>query len=235
MSPAGWDKRFQDSTRGRIVGLLRRGPRSVDELASATALTDNAVRVHLAGLERDGLVRQAGVRRSGTAGKPASLYELAPTAEPMFSRAYVPTLQALVGALGEQLEPDELEAVMHETGTRIAQSLPAPEGDLDARVARAAALLEQLGGVLAPPENEGNAIVIRGLGCPLGAVTAHAPAACHALESLVSTLVGAPVTERCERGDRPRCTFIVDRGRGGVASPHRDLELEITDADATGG
>jgi predicted ArsR family transcriptional regulator len=58
-------ERFFGSTRGRLVRLLRGAARTVEELAAALALTDNAVRAHLATLERDGLVQQAGVRRGG--------------------------------------------------------------------------------------------------------------------------------------------------------------------------
>ncbi len=46
---------FFKSTRGQIVGLLRRGVGTVEELASELEVTDNAVRAHLATLERDGL------------------------------------------------------------------------------------------------------------------------------------------------------------------------------------
>src|SRR3712207_7925006 len=38
-----WDKRFFESTRGRIVTLLRRSGRTVEELARALGLTDNGV------------------------------------------------------------------------------------------------------------------------------------------------------------------------------------------------
>ena len=48
MSLLPWKQRFFSSTRGRIVALLRRTSRTVDELAQALDLTDNAVRAHLA-------------------------------------------------------------------------------------------------------------------------------------------------------------------------------------------
>ena len=44
--------RFLASTRGQIVILLRQGHATVDDLATTLGLTDNAVRAHLAGLER---------------------------------------------------------------------------------------------------------------------------------------------------------------------------------------
>src|SRR5262245_54398116 len=92
-----------DDTRGRIVAMLRTDTRTVEELRRALALTDNAVRPHLVGLERDGIIRQAGVRRSEGAGKPAVLYELHPDAEPMLSRAYAPVLVSLLEAMSEEM------------------------------------------------------------------------------------------------------------------------------------
>lgn len=64
------DERFFASTRGQVVTLLRRGSRTVDELAGTLGLTDNAVRAHLAGLERDGLVTQG--RSAGVVANPRS-------------------------------------------------------------------------------------------------------------------------------------------------------------------
>lgn len=54
------NQRFFASTRGRIVTLLRHSSHTVEELAEALDLTDNAVRAHLATLERDGVVQQRG-------------------------------------------------------------------------------------------------------------------------------------------------------------------------------
>jgi predicted ArsR family transcriptional regulator len=83
------DRQFFESTRGRMVTLLRRGGLTVDELAKAVALTNNGVRAHLATLERDGLVRQRGtVRPASGGGKPAYVYELTPEAEGLFTRVY---------------------------------------------------------------------------------------------------------------------------------------------------
>src|SRR3954463_15079999 len=96
MLTSGLSQRFHESTRGRILSLLRVAPRTVDELAGELKVTDNAVRQHLTGLERDGLVRGVGVRRSGGAGKPATVYELHADAEPLLSRAYAPVLGTLL-------------------------------------------------------------------------------------------------------------------------------------------
>src|SRR6185312_4807859 len=96
-------QRFLESSRGRILVLLRCGPRTVEELANALSLTDNAVRAHLTTLERDRLVGPIGVRRGPGAGKPSTVYELAPGAEAVFSRAYAPALTAVLEELVERL------------------------------------------------------------------------------------------------------------------------------------
>jgi predicted ArsR family transcriptional regulator len=56
MKPQRWRVRFLDSTRGQILALLRVESCTVNELAAALKLTDNAVRAHLISLERDGLI-----------------------------------------------------------------------------------------------------------------------------------------------------------------------------------
>jgi predicted ArsR family transcriptional regulator len=57
MKVTGWRTRILKSTRGRILDLLRAKEQTVNELAAALELTDNAVRAHLLSLERDGLAR----------------------------------------------------------------------------------------------------------------------------------------------------------------------------------
>ncbi len=88
------DERFFDSTRGRIVSLLRGATKTVNELAEELEVTDNAVRAHLLTLERDGLVRQSGVQRGHR--KPHFAYELTPEAENLFPKAYDALLNELI-------------------------------------------------------------------------------------------------------------------------------------------
>src|SRR5919202_4818003 len=131
MSVTRWDDRFFGTTRGRVLALLRRGSRTVDELAAALGVTDNAVRTHVAALERDGVVRQRGVRPTG--GKPAYAYEVAPEAERLFTKAYVPVLTQLVAALEERMSPEQLETLFQEVGRRLAAARAPSSGDVRAR------------------------------------------------------------------------------------------------------
>ena len=117
--PTGFSKHFMETTRGQVLGLLRRGSRTVDELAAGLGLTDNAIRAHLATLERDGLVRQEGQRRGPKAGKPALVYEPTPEAELRLSRAYAPVLAALLEELVDRLPDQETESLLAAVGRRL--------------------------------------------------------------------------------------------------------------------
>jgi predicted ArsR family transcriptional regulator len=197
-----------ESTRGRIVSLLRREERTVDELAEALGMSDNAVRSQLVVLERDGLIRQAGVRRGQGAGKPAVLYQLAPSAEPMLSKAYSPVLIALLEVVAAEL-PNRLTELMHQVGGRLAQSAGGrASGSLPERVQVAAEMLGALGGDVEVIDDAGT-LTIRGCGCPLSTAVSERPEVCLAVESLVSGLCGAPTVSSCEHGERPKCRFRV--------------------------
>jgi predicted ArsR family transcriptional regulator len=201
--------RFLDSTRGKIVDLLRRQSRTVDELAAELGVTDNAVRLHLGMLERDGIVRSRGVRREGAVGKPATIYDIDPAAEPMFSKAYLPFLSALLAALGEKLSVREHRAVMRDVGRRLAAGGGAGAAALDERAALASRVLNELGGLTSVERGPtGKTMVVRGCGCPLSAAVSEREEVCTAVTTMLSEITGTEVRESCDRsGERPCCCF----------------------------
>jgi len=204
-----WEGKFFESTRGRIVTLLRRSGRTVEELARAVALTDNGVRGHLAVLERDGIVRRRGsVRRGSGGGKPAYVYELTSEAEDLFPKAYEPALGGLLDVLAERLGLEESGALLRSVGRRLAEGRTVPTDGTRARLEAAAGVLNELGG-LAELEEQDGTLVIRGYSCPLSAVTPNHPEVCHMAEALVAEVAGVQVYERCDRSKRPRCCFEV--------------------------
>jgi predicted ArsR family transcriptional regulator len=201
--------RLVQGTAGRILELLRRGPMTVDELAVALDVTRTAVRSQLTTLQHDGLVEQRGSRR-GTS-KPARTYGVTTQCELLFSKAYVPILTQLLHVLARRLSPAEFDSVMQEVGRGVMGGRAAPSGPLRDRVASASSLMNELGG-LTEVEEEDGLYVIKSHGCPLAAATAEQPEACNALESLLSEFVGSRVTKCCDRYDRERCCFEIDRG-----------------------
>lgn len=206
------NKRFFETTRGQIVALLRRGGRTVEDLAVALGLSDNAVRNHLSTLERDLLIQQAGVRRTSGAGKPALLYELHPDAESLFSRAYPPVLTAVIETLVSACAPEEADRLLREVGHRLArQSGGQAGGTLENRARTAAAILVALGGD-AEMTRENRELSIRGNSCPLSAAVSKQPELCRAVETLVADVTGVDAKSRCEHGVRPRCCFAIEPG-----------------------
>lgn len=208
MRTSRFDERFFESTRGRIIKLVRGTASTVNELAAALGLTDNAVRAHLLSLERDGLVRQSGTQRG--ARKPHFSYELTPEAEHLFPKAYDVLLNRLITVLKGQLEPDAVADMLRDVGRSLAdtQVEDRPGDDMDSRLARALRVLEAIGGSATVTREDGGA-VIRSRGCPLASAVAEHPEVCRLAEALVAEIVGAEVHERCDREGSPKCRFEI--------------------------
>jgi predicted ArsR family transcriptional regulator len=197
-----------DATRGRLLALLREGAWTVDDLAARLELTDNAVRFHLAALEREGGVAKAGVQRRPGAGKPAVLYSLTRAADEAFSRAYAPVLAACVEELRTMMSGSQLAAFLQRVGKRLGGDRKAGSDSLRARVAGASDLLNSLGGITSV-ERSGSDYRIVGRACPLATAVEADHCVCSVVTSLVSKVVDAEVKENCDRSGRPKCCFEI--------------------------
>ena len=205
-----WLAMLAGETRTRVLRLVRRSALSIGEISDALGITANAVRTHMAALERDGLVRSAGTQRSG--GKPARLYELTSEAEELFPKAYALVLTELLSAVRAKRGEAAAVELLRDVGRRLGSRAVVSGKDGEARVAAAASLLESIGGSV-EVERVGGGWRIVGSGCPLSSVVAESPDVCALAESLVAEATGLRVEERCERTGRPRCSFEI-RGRG---------------------
>ncbi len=203
-------RQLLDTSRGRIVGLLRAGGLTAEDAASKLGLTRSAVRIQMSAMERDGVVRRVG-KRPGTT-RPSHVFELTPEVEQLLSKAYIPLLTQLVRTFAEGLSAEQVDELLRAAGKGLANELSRgrrPTGNLRSRVARGSEMLnEQLGATTRVEKNGG--WIIRGAGCPLAALTGKHPGVCRAMESLVSEVVGAPVRECCDRSERPRCCFEIE-------------------------
>lgn len=208
MDGNAWRTRLLQSTRGRILELLRTEKRTVNELAAKLHLTDNAVRAHLLSLERDGLIRQAGMQPGVR--RPHVTYALTPATEQIFPKAYGPLLDMVITVISRKVTGRALRAAMREVGRELAarHRPQAAAGTLEQRIDTALRILKDLGGAARFEKSDGQHF-IRGQGCPLAAVTRHHPEACLIAESLLAAITGAPVKERCFRGETPSCCFQV--------------------------
>lgn len=190
-----------------VLDFVRRGERTVNALAAALGITDNAVRLHLAALERDGLLRRTGVRRSGQVGQPAAEYELTPDGELALSSAFPPVLTALAAALGDRLDARARRALYLDAGRRLAEQSPsATTGSLALRAEACAKLIESLGGSVTVKTERGRA-TMAAAGCPLAAVVRKEPGTCAIIEAMLARSSGLDVAQKCVHGERPACRF----------------------------
>lgn len=202
-----WLARLAGTTRFRTLELIQRADRTVQEVADEIGVTPNAVRGHLASLERDGLVERSGVRRD-TGGKPAVVYGLSAEADELFPKGYAFVLERLLGVLEERLGPEGLVEVLSEVGARAAAPAVGPAR---ARVEAAAEVLRALGGAI-EVHQVGDGWRIQGFACPLSALTREDDRMCGLVEALVEETTGGRVQEVCRRGPHPRCAFDIELG-----------------------
>jgi predicted ArsR family transcriptional regulator len=208
MRPTEGDRRFWESTRGRIILLLRGGGRSVSELAAALGLTESAVRTQLDRLARDGLVR-SGSTRPGPR-KPTIVYELTLEADRLFPKVYGPLLRHVLDELMERLPAKKQEEMARAVGHRLAaehrstvqaQSLPD-------RIAQAVSLLGEWGGVCQSEGQDGRT-VLRCSNCPLALIAVGHPEVCLLMETVLADLLSVPVQQRCRAEPAPQCHFEI--------------------------
>ena len=208
MKHIGWRERLFKSTRGKILELVRTEERTVNDLADALRLTDNAVRAHLASLERDRLITQSGMKPGLR--KPHVTYSLGPEAEHLFPKAYGRLVSLLMSIFSRQIKPRNLRAGMRAAGRSVAhEHLRELQGKTRGqRIDAALGILKELGGTASFREEDGKHFIY-GNGCPIAAATANHPEACLLAESLLTEIIGSPVKECCIRGSTPSCRFEV--------------------------
>ena len=203
-----WLDRLIGDTQGKLLRLLRRSSKTITELAGALRLTDNAVRMHVSALRRDGIVEDVGTQRD-TGGKPARLYGLTAEGQELFPKAYAPVLGRLVAEIVRAEGPDRARELLRDVGARLAAEIPRGTSP-ESRVAAAAAALRAIGADI-DVETTDAGWKLQGHACPLSAVTADHPEACELARALVAEITGSSVAECCEREGAPHCAFAIAR------------------------
>jgi len=201
------DSRFFESTRGKIVAELRTGSKTVNDLAAALSLTDNAIRANLLSLERDRLVEQAGTVKGHR--KPHFAYSLTDEARHLFPKAYDSLFNGLVSELKNKLRATALIEVLRSAGRRMVGGRAKTAGStLDERVDQCLSALEELGGAAKATRTD-HGFVIKSESCPFADVVVEHPEVCQVAEAMVEEMVGARVRETCDRTGMPKCCFEV--------------------------
>jgi predicted ArsR family transcriptional regulator len=195
-------------SRAELVELLGRGVVTVADLAKQLRLTHNAVRFHLASLQRAGLVRATGTRPGKR--RAHATYKLTKQADQRFPNAYKHSLREILAELKHRYTPNTVIAILRSAGNRLAKDSSRGRKDLSVRnrASKAKKLLEALGGSIAI-EPHGTVSLLRADGCPLGAVVAAHPEVCNMVETFLARSTGASVRQQCHHGPNPRCQFQI--------------------------
>jgi predicted ArsR family transcriptional regulator len=132
----------------RLLTLLRdhKSGLTVDALSERLQITRNAVRQHLATLERDELVRRGGTKPSG--GRPEQLYLLSDRGAELFPRRYSWFSELLIETLAAEVGREAVGAKLDRMGREVGAKLRATDtGQPDAasRAAAMAKIMQDLG------------------------------------------------------------------------------------------
>lgn len=203
---ANRNKNLFGQSRWHIITELRKKPQGVKELSVGLGVSENAIRPHLSFLERDGLVRQKGVKQSG--GKPAHIFELTDEAEQLFPKAYSALLSHIFAELRVTHNDKALNDLLKATAKRLAREWPKATGDTLNKIKSGVNILNELGG-LAEISRENEKCFINGYSCPLGSVTKEHPEVCYLAEMLLEDLTGLKLKRCCSYDDKPKCRFQV--------------------------
>ncbi len=200
------ERKEQGSTRQSILQLLRRnGEMTALELSDRLRVGAVGVRQHLALLERDGLVRIAGLRRS--VGRPSHLYILTPSAEDRFPKGYdrlALEMLAYIDEVGGAPAVDDVlarrrAAIVRELAPRIAGK---GRGD---QVAALAAILADQGYMCEWEQGPDGSYVLTEFNCPVDCVARQHPQLCAHELRLYEDLLGAPVIQESTIAQGAHC------------------------------
>ena len=129
---------------------------TVDELSQRLAITRNAVRQHLAGLEKEALVVAGTTRPTG--GRPEQLYVLTDAGREFFPRQYSWLAQLVIESIREELGSEGLRRRLTALGAAVARRLRVQYPHAKTRrqrVAAVAELMEHMGYHAAPSTASG--------------------------------------------------------------------------------
>jgi predicted ArsR family transcriptional regulator len=208
MKETKFGQSFFESTRGQVIGLLRRGIGTVEELSVELGLTDNAVRAHLATLARDGLVERRGTQRALR--KPHLNYVLTSEAEQLYPKAYSTLFNQLLTILKRRVGAEELESILTEVAQSLAEgNTPKKNETIESRAARAIAAFESMGGAPALKNDDDKLVIFSVTSCPFDTSVSKHPEVCRLAETFLSQVTGLKIREYCQKGEHPKCSFEI--------------------------
>jgi predicted ArsR family transcriptional regulator len=174
--------------------LRRHGELTAQELSDALGIGAVGIRQHLALLERDGMVRIAGLRRS--VGRPANIYMLTAEAEERFPKRYDRLALEVIDYVAQAGGAGAVEQLLQHRREELARELaPALAGkSRGERVAALAAMLADQGYMCEYEQLADGSYLLTEYNCPVDCVARRHPQFCTQEIRLYEDLLGVPLT-----------------------------------------
>ncbi|MBV8202596.1 MAG: helix-turn-helix domain-containing protein [Acidobacteria bacterium] len=191
--------------------LRRRQQASAESIAHELGVTPNAVRQHLANLEREGFVRSEPERHAR--GRPVLLFSLTDLADEYFPKRYGQLASMVLAEVQEMHGSQELDEIFRRLARRYAPSLRDEVNGLpfEDQVAKVVDAVGRAGTLAVQSEVPGG-IEISLHNCPFRSAAERFPQICSITPNLFSEVIGTEVSpaRSIHKGD-PYCSYVVHR------------------------
>lgn len=208
---------MSEGRRAVVDQIKRRGPLTVSTIASALAVTESNIRLHLQELASHGLVaEEVGDPQVGKRGRPPSTWSLTELARDLFPDRHSDLTVDLIGSIRSALGTDGLDRVIDarskEQTRAYRQALPRTDAPVTERV-RALATRRTAEGYMAEalPQRDGSVLLVENH-CPICDAAAVCQGLCRSELDVFRSVLGRDVTVVREKhllsGDT-RCVYRV--------------------------
>lgn len=204
------DLRMKSTRETILETLLNRQRCSINELAEVVKINPISVRHHIARLEAEGAVSSEEIRHG--VGRPRRMYYLTKKGMEKFPSRYLNLSLRLVDKLKETLPEHSLETLFREMGSGMAESevkdIDFSKLNLSERVEMTRKVLINEGFNVQVSQKDGDFHILE-TSCPYVHIGKEHPEICIVDETLISTMLNAPVqkTECILNGDG-QCIYV---------------------------
>lgn len=203
------------SRQQQILKLLleNKAGLSIDEIASALAISRNAVQQHFAVLERDGYIQVGEL--SKTAGRPVRSYVLTDAGINCFPKQYAWFSELMLDSLKQEMGAEKLQRYLHKLGISLSRTLMAKFNgkDLSERLEELLKIMEQLGfQAKLKTDAENQSLSIEACNCIYHDLAQKHEEICELDRALITSLLNKDIehSDCMAKGDHVCCFKVID-------------------------
>lgn len=202
-----------NGVRQHILDVLKeRGQATVDDLAIALNRASVSLRHHLEILQRQELIRKAGVERRSSRGRPRHVYELTEAASRFFPHSYASLADELLKEMKQRLPAEEVTAFFQRLAMEMAsRQVTDQQQGVEERLTIASRLLSEKGYLARWERRDGGGYLLHMFNCPYEGLAAEHSELCEMDLLLISKLLKLTPQQvaHAVAGDH-RCTYLIE-------------------------